>query len=230
MKHIDKFRWPPLETLRADISLPPEYKYRALSEAEIPELCKLILEWYPDISVGAGKSYITPDFYHQEVSFLEQDEKQTIVYVGRFDDRVISALFFQINPASKTMYSRFAVGAPDHRGSGASLFAVWVMDALAEKLELAMNYSYVTLKNQGMQKLMERAGFKPVGVVPFSDIELDANRQQRHIVEALYVKTYLPPELLQRIDPQNLTPLMQKVWQSISEHTGIFPEQKLYQD
>lgn len=224
MKEANVFRWPALDTLKPDKVTPPEYKYRSLARDEVSILCELILTWYPDISVGAGKSYTTPLFYEQEVSFSEDDGKHTIVYAGKYNGDIIGAIFLQINPASRTMYSRFAVSSPDHRGSGASLFAGYVMDALAEKMGLSMNYMHVSLKNRAMQQLVERAGFKPVGIIPFSDVELDSNRQPQHIVEALYVKTYLPPHLLLSVNPDNLTPMMQKVWMSISEHTDIFSE------
>lgn len=207
--------WPSLDDLPPNTITPPGYTYQQLRRDQIQDLARLIHTWYPDISIGSGKHYVDPNFYENQVSLFSEPETDTIVYVGMYEEKIVCAMGMQYFSESNNLFSRFGVCAPEHRGTGATLFAGFAMDALAGAMKIAMVYAYVTLKNKSMQQMSERAGMRPVGILPFSDIELNNSGEAVYVAEALYVKTYEDLDTMQPISIDNLTPRLQDIFRAV---------------
>ncbi|MGB5958837.1 hypothetical protein [Pseudomonas sp.] len=207
--------WPELNELPKNTVTPPQYSYRQLARSDVERLTERVKAWHPDVSVGQGKVFSDPDYYLQNVSLAGEPDKHTIVYVGVHEGEMICAMCIEINPANRTLFNKFGVCAPEHRGTGATLFAGYAIDALASKLDIAMAWGYVTTKSRGMQQMMERAGFNPVGVVQFSDIELNQHDEPQHVTEAIYTKHYERASLLEPLLKSNLTPQMQALCKAL---------------
>ncbi|WP_123413546.1 hypothetical protein [Pseudomonas brassicacearum] len=204
--------WPLLTELPKNTITPVDYNYEQLERRDIDTLCELIESWYPDISVGSGKKYIDPQFYGTKVYFSGEDTKDVIVYIGRYGEDIVCALCLEVDRDALTLHSRYGVCAPMHRGTGATLFAAYVVDALAQAMGIAMAYSYVTMKSKAMQQFTERAGFEPVGILRFSDVELDENGEIQHVTEAVYAKYFKEIETLQSVSETNMTPKLKRLW------------------
>ena len=207
-----RLAWAKLDELAPNTITPPGYTYHALRRDDIAELCRLIKLWHPDMQVGSGSHYVDPDFYENHVALDGVGNKENIVYVGTFEGDIVSAMALQIHADAMTLYSRFGVCAPAHRGTGVTLFAGYVIDALASKMGIKMVYAHITLKNRAMQQMSERAGMRPVGILPFSDIEYNADGAPQYVAEAIYVKTYDNLSQLTPIDAANMTPALKKIW------------------
>ena len=204
--------WPPLTELPKNTITPAEYSYEQLKRSDIELLCELIKSWYPDISVGSGKKYIDPRFYGTKVYFPGEETKDVIVYIGRHGEEIVCALCLEVDRDALTLHSRYGVCAPQHRGTGATLFAAYIVDALAQPMGIAMAYSYVTMKSKAMQQFTERAGFEPVGILRFSDVELDEHGEIQHVTEAVYAKYFKEIETLQSVSEANMTPKLKRLW------------------
>lgn len=207
--------WPALTDLPENTITPAEYTYEQLSRGDIQRLCELIRLWYPDISVGSGKKYIDPQFYALKAYFTGEETKDTIVYVGRHDGEIVCALCLELDRDALTLHSRYGVCAPAHRGTGATLFAAYIVDALAQVMGIVMAYSYVTIKTKAMQQFTERAGFEPVGILRFSDVELDNNGETQHVTEAVYAKYFKSLDALQPVSTSNMTPKLKRLWNAL---------------
>lgn len=204
--------WPPLTELPKNTITPAEYSYEQLRRCDIELLCELIKSWYPDIRVGSGKKYIDPRFYGTKVYFPGEETQDVIVYIGRHGEEIVCALCLEVDRDALTLHSRYGVCAPQHRGTGATLFAAYIVDALVQPMGIAMAYSYVTMKSKAMQQFTERAGFEPVGILRFSDVELDEHGQIQHVTEAVYAKYFKEVETLQRVSEVNMTPKLKRLW------------------
>lgn len=64
----------------------------------------------------------------------------------------------------------------------------------------------VTMKHPYAQMLLERRGYKPIGVIPGYDREMRSDGKIIRIFEALYVKTLGSDEGLLHPNPDNQTP------------------------
>ncbi|AZF32156.1 hypothetical protein C4J89_2681 [Pseudomonas sp. R4-35-07] len=204
--------WPLLTELPKNTITPTEYNYEQLERNDIDLLCALIKSWYPDISVGSGKKYIDPRFYEAKVYFSGEETKDVIVYIGRHGEEIVCALCLEVDRDALTLHSRYGVCAPAQRGTGATLFAAYIVDALAQAMGIAMAFSYVTMKSKAMQQFTERAGFEPVGILRFSDVELDENGEVRHVTEAIYAKYFKEAITLQSVSETNMTLKLKRLW------------------
>ncbi|WP_339485531.1 hypothetical protein [Pseudomonas sp. EL_65y_Pfl2_R95] len=209
-----KKSWPLLSHLPADTATPADYIYDQLARADIPELVAGMKQWFPDLVVGIGRYYSDASFYHDRVYLKGEQERDIIVYVGRYDGRIISAICIEKNDDSCTLMGKYGVCSPEHRRSGASIFAGYIMDALAEYLGVAMAYSFVTLKSKGMQAMLERDGFKPVGILPFSDRE-KVNGTVMHVNEVIYAKRYKDRCELLPVSTDNMTNSVKQLWDTL---------------
>jgi len=207
--------WIPLGDLPADDPTPDCYSYEQLQRADVTKLIAGIARWYPDIEVGSGRHYLEPSFYTEETSLAGEKEKSRIVYVGKFSGEIVAAMCLEVNTDSSVLYSRFGVCAPDHRRTGASLFAAYVIDAQARALGLAMAYCYVTLKSPAMQRMLEKADFRPVGILPCSDRELVAPGVVKHVTEVLYAKVYASPDQLADVSRDQMSEKVKHLWDSL---------------
>lgn len=198
--------WPNLDELPRNTVTPPQYHYRPISRGDVEQLAHRVQAWHPDIAAGLGKVFSDPQYYYDNVSLAGEADRNVIVYVGVYEGEMICAMCLELNPDNRTLFNKFGVCAPEHRGTGATLFAGYALDALAAKLDIAMAWGYVTTRSRGMQQMIERAGFEPVGLVKFSDIELAEGGEQRHVTEAIYAKYYKADAALEPLHKANLTP------------------------
>lgn len=207
--------WPALSALPTNTTSPPQYTYRQLARVDVERLAMLVKVWHPDVAVGLGKVFSDPVYYFENVSLAGEADRNIIVYVGEHEHQLVCAMCLEINLANRTLLNRFGVCAPEHRGTGATLFAGYAIDALAAALDIAMAWGYVTTKSRGMQQMMERAGFSPVGLVKFSDIELNWQGEQKYVTEAIYAKYYKQGSDLEPMLEGNLTPRLRALCETL---------------
>ena len=204
--------WIPLHDLPADKVTPPCYHYEQLKRDDINELLSGISDWYPDIEVGSGRRYLDHSFYAEQTYLAGETVKDRITYVGKFEGKIIAAMCLELHHDSSVIYSRFGVCAPQHRRTGASLFAAYAIDAQAKGLGLAMAYCYVTLKSPAMQLMLEKAGFRPVGILPCSDREMVAPQDVKYVTEVLYCKTYAHSSEIATVAPEQMSEQVRRLW------------------
>jgi hypothetical protein len=207
--------WKDLGELGIERILPAGYTQDVLSRDEIPRLCAAIKRWYPDIEVGIGSRFLQPGFYEQQVGLKGEPERDTIAYCGKFAGEIVSILILTRNTRSWTLFGDFGAVAPEHRRGGVAAFGGFMLDAQARAMGLMMSYTYATLKTPAMQKMLERAGFLPVGIVPASDREKDPNGTVLSVSEVLYAKVFGDPASHSRVTPENMTDAVARLWHTM---------------
>ncbi|MGY2290951.1 GNAT family N-acetyltransferase [Pseudomonas sp. SDO528_S397] len=212
--------WPELDHLPPDPLSPPAYEWERLQRRDIAQVCANFRRWYPDITVGTARYFCDPAYYAASVCLAGEVDRDVIIFVGRYAGQIVAAVALQKNPDNHVLYNRVGACHPDHRGTGASSFMLYIMDALALHMGFAMVYNSVTLKSRAAQRLIERAHYTPVGIVPYSDRELNAAGEVNHVSEIIYVKLFHTAVPLSPVSPENMTDKVHALWQSLGGLPG----------
>ncbi|WP_341963772.1 GNAT family N-acetyltransferase [Pseudomonas sp. RC10] len=209
-------KWPdPLQS-RLSEALPDGYTLVQLSRLDVPKLVEKLPEWYPNISHGDGARFTRPKFYFESVSLKYESSRDTIIYVGLKGVELVSMVCLERDYDTKSLYGRLGVVAPEHRRSGLGVVVMDLIEASARLQGLANIYTYATLHNNTVQKLLEKAGYSPVGIVPGRDRECIPDRNEVvRVPEVLYVKALAHRERSLEAHPANMTPAVKRIWQTI---------------
>ncbi|MGY1919633.1 GNAT family N-acetyltransferase [Pseudomonas tolaasii] len=207
--------WPELSQLPPDTLTPPIYQWERLAREDIAQVCAHFRRWYPDITVGSARYFCDEHFYATRVCLAGEDDRDVIVFIARHAGEMVAAVALEKNPDNNVLYNRVGACDPAHRGTGASGFMLYIMDALAVHMEFAMVWNIVTLKSRAAQRLIERADYEPVGIVPYSDRELNAGGAVTHVSEIIYVKLFKTPVPLSPISTENMTDKVRALWHSL---------------
>lgn len=221
--------WPELSQLAPDTLTPPVYQWERLTRRDIPRVCSNLRLWYPDITVGSGRHFCDQAFYDTQVALAGEPDKDVIVFVGRHGGEMVAMVALEKSSDSNVLYNRVGACDPEHRGTGASGFMLYIMDALALHMGFAMVWNIVTLKSKAAQRLIERADYEPVGIVPYSDRELNGAGQINHVSEIIYVKLFKTRVPLSPVRAENMTEKVRALWESLSGQAarlGWQPTQK----
>ncbi|WP_020070568.1 hypothetical protein [Paraburkholderia caledonica] len=205
-------KWARLEALSVDELALPSYRFEQMHRNDIAAVSECVRRWYPDISVGSASCFLDPQFYEKEVSLADEDETDLMVYVCRHEHEVVSMYSLERFQESKVIQGRLAVVSPAHRESGLSRFGPFIIDKQACAMGMAMAYNHVSLKNIHAQKLVERAGFSLVGIIPASDRELVELGIPKFVPEALYAKVYARSDELFVPSEECMTPTVRELW------------------
>lgn len=198
--------WPNIDKISAMMPLPENYRLERLKRSEIPALIAAIAVWYPDISVGAASCFLREDFYTDEALLDGETEKDLLVVLIKRDDELAGMGSWVREQEAQSIYARFGVIAPEHRGMKLAVRAMEFGENLARAMGAGFIYALATLKIPNMQLALERAGYQLLGFAPGYDRELVAPGVVKRVYEAYYAKVLVPDEDLLRPDPKNLSP------------------------
>jgi GNAT superfamily N-acetyltransferase len=199
-------KWPSDDAISEMLHLPEGYRGQRLKRCEISSLMANIATWYPDISVGIASCYLRQDFYLEKVFFDEETAKDLIVIVIKRGDEMAGFGSWEREQDALTIYARFGVIAPEHRGTKLAVRAMEFGEKLARAMGAGFIYGLATLKIPNMQLALERAGYQLLGFAPGYDREMVAPGVVKRVYEAFYAKVLVPDEDLLRPDPKNLSP------------------------
>src|SRR5437660_10979177 len=68
-----------IETTIANVALPRGYRLELLRRHEIPALAAAVKAWFPEISVGGASCYLREEFFHGDVHFRGECDKDVLV-------------------------------------------------------------------------------------------------------------------------------------------------------
>lgn len=210
--------WVDLVDLPPDATAPEGYTQHQLERSEIPALTASIARWYPNISAGSERALLQQGFYENDVELLGEEPRDTIVYVGKTEGKIISVACIKRELQRSALFGMFGAIDPKHRGARLAAFGSYVLDAQAKSMGMAMAYTYVTLKMPALQKALERGGFRPVGILPCSDRELVSPGVVKHVYEVIYAKVYATPENQLSVSEANMTAAVSALWQLVGSN------------
>ncbi len=207
--------WPSLAETTTLVPLPASYHFERLRREEIPELIRRVVEWHPDITVGAASCYLREDFYTQKVFLDGELERDVAVLLVKHESEIVALWSFEREIEALTIYGRLLIVSPAHRGSKIAVHLMVGTEPLCRAMGAEFIYAMATLKVPNMQVALERAGYRLLGFTPGYDREVVAPGVVKRVFEAVYAKVLVAEEDLLRPDPANLTPRTQALFEQL---------------
>ena len=211
-------RWPIVDVISNQAQLPDGYRYQQLQRSDVPALIAAISAWYPDVSVGAASCYLDNDFYETEATLDGETERDLWVVLIWYGHELAAFASWDRERAAQTLYARFGVVSPNHRGAKLAIRMMQFGEAAGRAMGAGFIYTMATLKSPHMQQALERAGYRLLGLAPGYDRELIAPGVVKRVYEAYYAKVLVPDEELLRPDSSNMTAKTKELYKL------LFPE------
>jgi len=206
--------WRELSTLDQLLTWPEGYVVAELKYTEVDELIKKLLLWHPQGISGEALRFVDREFYSDEVSFLGTKGHSVQIYVGKYQNDIVCMFCLEHDLRTRTLHGRYGVVAPEHRKSGIGVATVQVIEYQAVELNCSVIASYATLWHPYVQQLLERRGYKPVGIFPGRDLEFDSESGELvRVPEVLYVKQLTSSEEVVLPKPFNMTPAVKNLYE-----------------
>ena len=199
-------KWPDDRAIAEMFRVPEGYRAERLQPSDIPALVRAIGEWYPDISVVVASCYLRESFFRDKACLADSDDRDLLVILIKRDSELAGMGSWERESDALTIYSRFGVIAPGHRGAKLAIRAMEFGESLARAMGAGFIYGLANLKNPAMQLALEHAGYKLLGFAPGYDREMVAPGVVKRVYEAFYAKILVPDDELLRPDPKNLSP------------------------
>lgn len=199
-------KWPATAELATLMPLPADYRFGRLARADIAALIAAIKVWHPDISVGAASCYLREDFYLNRVCLDGEADNDVWVVPLWFKDELVGLWSVEREVDSLAIFGRLLVLAPAHRGANLSVFVMNGSENIGRSMGAAFLYAMATLKIPHVQRALERAGYRLLGLFPGYDREEVAPGVVKRVYQAVYAKLLVPDTEVLRPDPKNLTP------------------------
>lgn len=209
-------RWPdPMQTPIAD-RLPERFSLTQLSRQEVPQLGCKVLKWYPNMRDGDGARFTRTEYYLHTVSLKDEVTRDSVVYVGRHDEELMCMVCMERDSDTKNLYGRLGIVDPVYRRSGLGAAVMELIELCARSVGMANVYTYATLHDSAIQRLLERSGYSPVGIIPGRDREYIPSRDEiLRVAEVLYIKSLSGTERNLMPSPENMTPAVKRIWQAL---------------
>ena len=206
--------WPSLETLAPRVATPDGYTFRPLAREELPTIIERLRAWYPDVVVGAESCHLDETFWLEQVVFQGEEATGKAIYGFGFwyGPEYAGFITFELNPRSRVIHGRLGVVSPLHRHAHLMYAAIQLAEHIgrAAGAELIMNYA--TLQHSYSQAVLEKCGFKLVGITPAHDRDMVRPGTVERVFEALYVKVLVPPEEIREPPPEALLPATRRLY------------------
>lgn len=190
--------WPRLETLPATVAIPEGYTFRPIAHEEVSTVVDRLRAWYPDVIVGAESCHTDEAFWHEQVMLQGEETSGKALYGLSFwhGAEYTGFITFELNPGSRAIHGRLGVVSPKHRHAQLMFTAISLAEVIARGAGAEIILNYATLQHPFSQAVLEKCGFKLVGIVPAHDRDMVLPGTIRRVFEALYIKLLVPPEEL----------------------------------
>jgi N-acetylglutamate synthase-like GNAT family acetyltransferase len=198
--------WAPINELSPQLPIPQGYRIEQLKRTEIPDLIRCFKIWFPDIAVGAERCYHQDEFYRNAVSLEGEPETDVIVLVIKKGAELVGMASLQRSEDTGTIYARMGAISPDHRGERLANVAVALVEQMGRAIGMDIAYALAQFSIPNMQGILERAGFRIVGIFPASDRMIVEPGITKRVYEAIYVKVLVSDEHIVLPRPESMTP------------------------
>src|SRR5262245_41224954 len=145
-------------------------------------------------------------FYSRDVSLEGEPERDVIVFLVKKDQELVAIASLQRSEDTLTLYGRLGVIAPRYRGEKLAYMGPALLEAVGRAMGMEVIYLLAEFTIPNMQRVMERAGFQIVGIVPASDRLMVAPGVIKRVHEAYYVKVLAADAEILRPQVESMTP------------------------
>jgi RimJ/RimL family protein N-acetyltransferase len=210
-------RWPSLDTLPSHIAIPEGYTFRPLARDEVPTVIDRLRAWYPDVMVGAESCHLDESFWYEQVALRGEESSGKEIYGLSFwhGTEYIGFITFELNPRSRAIHGRLGVVSPQHRHAHLMFTAIQLAEHIARAAGAEIIINYATLQHAYSQAVLEKCGFKLVGITPAHDRDMVRPGTIKRVFEALYVKLLVPPEELLEPSVDAMLPATRRLYEHL---------------
>lgn len=199
-------KWPAIEELSAMMPLPDGYRYEGLDRANVAPLIAALKSWHPAIAVGAASCFVREEFYPARVCLDGGVHKNILVVRIMFKDELVGMWSVERELDALAIYARLLVLAPTHRGAKLSVRILMGSENFARSMGAQFQYSMATLTSPHLQRALEHAGYRLLGLFPGYGREEIAPGVVKRVYEAVYAKLLASDDEVHRPDPKSMTP------------------------
>jgi hypothetical protein len=192
--------WPAFDSFAWKVPPSPGMRIRTVRPSDVTAVVRALVAWYPDITVGAESVFLDPAFYGREVALSEDSDAGVIAFIMEAGTELVAFCAAEYNPQSRTLHGRLGAVAPAYRARGLSEVMAGLLEDVGRAVGAELLLSYATLRHRYSQQLLERVGYRLVGIVPAHDRDAVEPGKVRRVFEALYAKVLvdssgiLPPD------------------------------------
>ena len=215
-----------VEDMTARVPLPGGYSFELLRRSDIAQVVAFIRSWFPGITVGSASGYTRAEFFEDQVSLAGEPDKDVCVVLLKRNLELAGLVCCERDREALTLYGSLIVIAPGHRGAQLGCTGVVLMEVLARHMGFGLIYGMATLKYPHMQRALEVAGWRLIGITPGYDREMIAPGIVKRVYEAMYAKVLVPDASLVRPEPQNLTARTRAFFDFVFQGEGAAPASK----
>ncbi len=198
--------WLPWDEALGLIDLPAGYSVQALRSEHLAGVTAALPEWYPDITFGVNSVFLREDFYRERVCLDGALDKDVIMLTLWHGDELVGVWSSEREADSLVLWGRVVAVAPPHAGQGLTRRITEGMEECGRRMGVAFIYAMVTLRHRVAQQMLERAGYRLLGMFPGFDRALVAPGVVKRVYQAAYAKLLVPEDKVLRPDPKNMTP------------------------
>jgi RimJ/RimL family protein N-acetyltransferase len=196
MHHPLTAPWPLLERLTPPVPIPEGYTFRPIAREELPTVIEQLRAWYPDVVVGAESAHLEESFWREHVMLQGEEASGKLLYGLSFwhGPEYAGFVTFELDPRGRAIRGRLGVVSPRHRHAQLMYTAILFAESIARAVGAEIILNYATLQHAYSQAVLEKCGFKLVGITPAHDRDMVRPGTVKRVFEALYVKLLVPAE------------------------------------
>jgi hypothetical protein len=198
--------WPNFDALATLVPMPAGYRFEQVERAHVAPLIAAIRAWHPSISAGVASCYLREGFYRDRVCLGGEVDKDIWAVRIMFSEEMIGVWSLEREVDSLAIYVRLLVVAPAHRGVGLSVHTLAAAENVGRAMSAAFIYGLATLNSPNVQRALEHAGYRLLGLFPGYDREEVAPGVVKRVYQAAYAKLLVPEDEVHWPDPENMTP------------------------
>ncbi len=200
--------WHPISLIANKVAVLSGYRLELLASNDVRGMIQKLMTWYPDLVVGSESCHLREDFYFTDVYMNVDAHRDIYVCAIKTDveNEIIGMFSFQRNDDARTLLGRLCVVAPEHRHVGVAQISLPFIEEMGLAIGAELLMQVTTLKIPYSQMMVERAGYKLVGIIPAHDRDMIKPGEIKRVYEAMYVKVLAKDDLIVMPSCESLTP------------------------
>ena len=220
--------WPDVDALLAhpdcDVRLPPGYRLRAQTPADIAALTGpdgLLARWHPGLLHGTGQALATAAHHHEHVAFFDAHSMPSIAarpYCHLLlcrEGQPVAFCALSVDEPGVNLFAELGVVDPQWQGQGLMVQVARAVLWIAVALRVETVLAWATLAHVGAQRVAQRAGLSLWGVVPASEVAVAADGRTLYAYEALFGASLIPADQAHWPDGEHVRPHVRALAQRV---------------
>ncbi len=208
-------KWPTIDQVRDFVALPTGYAWDYIKREEIDVAIEFFRTWFPSISVGLGSAFMSRRFYEEHVVLQDEANRSILAAVVRHHHEIVAIATWEKVDGADVISGRVGAVAKPHRQSNLAVAAQALGEKMGRWMGAGLIYGMATTRTPYMQRALEQAGYRAVGIMPGLDREETEPGVVRRVYEVIYAKQLAPDADFLIPAQQHFTPAVARLYAEI---------------